>query len=136
MQIGVQGLMSNTGKKIRACKTKTEQKNMESQFGCRYSVFVYLPYFNSSRFLIVDPMHNLFLGTWKRMINLWMEFNLLTSNHFLQVQSFVDNITVPSDVGRIPHKSLVLQVLKQTSSRPGHSSQFQHCIILGLTVNT
>ena len=54
-------------KKIRVCKTKTEQKSMESQLGCRYSVFVDLPYFNSSRFLIA--MHNLFLGTGKRMIN-------------------------------------------------------------------
>lgn len=91
-------------KKIRTCKTKTEKKNMESLLGCRYSVFLDLPYYNSPRFLIVDPMHNLFLGTGKRMINLWMKHNLLTSNHFLQVQSFVDNITVPSDVGRIPHK--------------------------------
>lgn len=91
-------------KKIRTCKTKTEQKSMESQLGCRYSAFLDLPYFNSPRFLIVDPMHNLFLGTGKHMINLWIEFKLLTSNNFLQVQSFVDNIIVPSDVGRIPHK--------------------------------
>lgn len=77
---------------------------MESLLGCRYSVFLDLPYYNSPRFLIVDPMHNLFLGTGKRMVNVCMDFNLLTSKNFLQVQSFVDSITVPSDVGRIPHK--------------------------------
>lgn len=90
--------------KLTSCKSKTEKKKMESLLGCRYSVFLDLPYFNSSRFLIVDPMHNLFLGTGKRMINLWIQFNLLTSNNFLKVQTFVDNISVPSDVGRIPHK--------------------------------
>lgn len=37
-------------KKIRTCKTKTEKKNMESLLGCRYSVFLDLPYYNSPRF--------------------------------------------------------------------------------------
>ena len=90
--------------RVKACKAKTEQMAMESSLGCRYSVFLDLPYFNASRFLIIDPMHNLFLGTGKLMIKLWIKSGMLSSNHFVEIQSFVDNMVVPSDIGRIPHK--------------------------------
>ena len=72
--------------RVKACKTKTEQSAMESSLGCRYSVFLDLPYFNASRFLIIDPMHNLFLGTGKLMINLWIKSGMLSSNHFVEIQ--------------------------------------------------
>lgn len=90
--------------KIKECKTITEQRKAESTLGCRYSVFLDLPYFNAPRFLIIDPMHNLFLGTGKRMITLWIKEGWLSSNHFIQIQSLVDKMIVPSDIGRIPHK--------------------------------
>ena len=63
-----------------------------------------MPYFSPTRFLTIDPMHNLFLGTGKRMLSLWVELKLLTSTHFDQIQQFVDNMVVPSDIGRIPTK--------------------------------
>ena len=55
-------------------------------------------------FKTIDPMHNLFLGTGKRMLSLWIEWKLLTSTHFDRIQQFVDNMVVPSDIGRIPTK--------------------------------
>lgn len=51
-------------------QTKTEQAHKESQYGCRYSVLLKLPYFDPPRMLIIDAMHNLFLGTGKHMLNL------------------------------------------------------------------
>ena len=36
--------------------------------------------------LIIDPMHNLFLGTGKRMLNIWLESSLLSSSQFRQTQ--------------------------------------------------
>lgn len=45
------------------CVTKSSFEQMKTQLGCRYSVLLKLPYFNAPRMLIVDPMHNLFLGT-------------------------------------------------------------------------
>lgn len=89
---------------IKQCKTKTQQIEKESLLGCRYSAFLDLPYFNAPRFLVIDPMHNLFLGTGKHMINLWIQSNILASSNFLEIQNFVDTMTVPSDIGRIPHK--------------------------------
>ena len=50
------------------CKTKTERTKRESEFGCCYSVLCRLPYFDAPRFLIVDPMHNMYLGTAKHVV--------------------------------------------------------------------
>ena len=91
-------------KKLSTCRSKAELTRAESKFGCRYSSFLDLPYFSPTRFLTIDPMHNLFLGTRKRMLSLWVELKLLTSTHFDQIQQFVDNMVVPSDIGRIPTK--------------------------------
>ena len=46
-------------------RTQPEMIAKESSSGCRYSVLLELEYFDSPRFLVVDPMHNLFLGTAK-----------------------------------------------------------------------
>ena len=52
--------------RVKACRTKSEKAAMESSLGCRYSVFLDLPYFNASRFLVIDPMHNYFVfRNWK-----------------------------------------------------------------------
>ena len=54
--------------------------------------------------LIVDPMHNLYSGSGKKMIKVWFEKDIITPSHYSKLQSFVDNFIVPSDVGRIPRK--------------------------------
>lgn len=48
---------------LRKCKSKTELSQKESELGCRYSALTELPYFDAPRMLILDPMHNLFLGS-------------------------------------------------------------------------
>ena len=53
---------------LLSCTTKTELKQTESRTGCRYSVLLKLPYFNAPRMLVIDPMHNLFLGSAKHYV--------------------------------------------------------------------
>ena len=53
---------------------------------------------------IIDPMHNLLLGTSKKVIELWKSNNVLTEKDFVEIQGRVDSFTCPSDVGRIPSK--------------------------------
>lgn len=89
---------------ILKCNTMTERVKMETQFGCRYSALLKLPYFNPPTMLTIDPMHNLFLGTGKHMIHLWLNSGILNSKKYQQIQQCVDNFSVPSDVGRIPRK--------------------------------
>ena len=58
-------------------RTKTEISSAVRKYGVRYSVLLVLPYFYPVRFTVIDVMHNLFLGTGKRMFQLWLNKNLL-----------------------------------------------------------
>ena len=90
--------------KTKKCPTKTGQAKAESMYGCRYSVLLELPYFDAPRMLSIDPMHNLFLGTCKRMMSVWLERNFITKHHYQRIQKVIDDMSVPSDIGRIPQK--------------------------------
>ena len=46
----------------------------------RYSELVQLPYFEISRFCVVDPMHNLFEGTARHFMNVVLKIGLLTES--------------------------------------------------------
>jgi len=62
--------------RLLSCCTKKDQHNIESNTGYRYSVLLKLLYFDSTRMLVVDPMHNLFLGTAKHVLKaIWIEKN-------------------------------------------------------------
>lgn len=84
--------------------TKSELCKAESAAGCKYSVLVKLPYFDAPRMLIVDPMHNLFLGSAKHFLKLLIDRNLISESQFEVIQQRVDSFVVPPDIGRIPHK--------------------------------
>ena len=56
------------------------------------------------RFSVVDPMHNILLGTAKLMITIWKEKSIISNRNLDRIQSQVDRFVTPPDVGRIPHK--------------------------------
>ena len=65
------------------CKTKTEHTRRESEFGCCYSVLCRLPYFDTPLFLIVDPMHNMYLGTAKHVVkDIWLGQAIISGKDF------------------------------------------------------
>ena len=43
--------------------TKAKQIEIECETGVHFSVLLNLPYFDAPRMCIIDPMHNLFLGS-------------------------------------------------------------------------
>ena len=49
-------------------------------------------------------MHNLFLGTAKHLMEIWLDSSILTAADLRQAQEKVDASRVPSDLGRIPSK--------------------------------
>ena len=64
-----------------------------------------LSYFDPVQFLIVDPMHCLFLGIAKWIVTrLWIEEGQLTSKHLELMQRRANTIKLSSDIGRIPSK--------------------------------
>lgn len=50
------------------CTFRSECEHKAIELGCRFSMLLNLPYFNPVRMLVVDLMHNLFLGTTKIFI--------------------------------------------------------------------
>lgn len=89
---------------IQKTKTQTEKKKLESYYGIRYSCLVELEYFDPIKMSVIDPMHNLYQGTAKQMIRIWQKHDVLNDSTFPDIQNMVDNITTPSNIGRIPRK--------------------------------
>ena len=69
--------------------TRQEQKNIESNYGIRYSVILELPYWNPIEHSVVDPMHNLFLGTGKHVMKVWVERGIITKRDFSKLEQVV-----------------------------------------------
>ena len=58
---------------IQRCISKTARINRERLLGWRYTPSMDLQYFDSVTQHGIDPMHNLFLGTAKKMFKYWVE---------------------------------------------------------------
>ncbi|CAB4011940.1 Hypothetical predicted protein [Paramuricea clavata] len=89
---------------VQSKTTHEEQKKAESNYGVRYSELLRLPYFDCIRFTVIDPMHNLFLGTAKHTMETWLNASILTSADLEKVQKKVDEVHVPTNIGRLPGK--------------------------------
>ena len=84
--------------RICKCRRKTERIRLESEL-------LKLPYFDPVRMSIIDPMHNLYLGTAKSILkNVWLDRGVLTKDDLANIQKRVDSCNIPSMVGRIPLK--------------------------------
>lgn len=85
-------------RKARRAKSKAQQVRLEGIYGARYSVLRELPYFDSVRMHVIEPMHNISEGTAKRVMQVWKEIGVLHSQSFQTLQSRVDSLKVPSDL--------------------------------------
>ena len=79
----------------KCCKTQAARESIEKQFGIRYSILNELPYFDPPRMCIIDPMHNLLLGTAKHMIEVWKSLKMITDKQFADIQKRIDSFTIP-----------------------------------------
>ena len=80
-------------------KTKTSLQAAESLYGVRYSILLALPYFDPVRFTVIDPMHNLFLGTGKHVFKVWIELGYLTSSVLAEMETRLKSFRCPPDIG-------------------------------------
>ena len=59
-------------------ETYQGQQEKETKYGTHYTQLMQLECFDCIRFTIIDPMHNLFLGTAKHMVkNVWLPNKIL-----------------------------------------------------------
>lgn len=62
---GMQGHTKNIVSELKRATTASAQHEIEKKYGVRNSELLRLPYFDVVNFHVVDPMHNLLLGTAK-----------------------------------------------------------------------
>ena len=87
--------------------TPTAQQNRCAINGARFSVLHKLECFDCIRYFVIDPMHNLYLGTAKHLMkDVWLneQSPVLRSADFDKIQEIVDSMMTPQDIGRIPGK--------------------------------
>ena len=88
-----------------ACTSKTVRERKESEMGCRYSCLLQLPYFDAVCMLIIDPMHNLYLGTAKYIFNsVWMKKDMITPTSIKKINDKILSWVIPPKVrfARLP----------------------------------
>lgn len=89
---------------VRKAVNKTTHEKLATRYGCYFSVLLELEYFNAVRFTVIDPMHNLYLGTAKRMFELWLERDLVTKAKLKVIEERISKLDVGTGVGRLPKK--------------------------------
>ena len=82
--------------------SKTKLQKAESLYGVRNSVLLALPYFDPITFTVIDPMHNLFLGTGKHVFKKWIELDCISSSALSKIETKLNSFRFPSDIGRLP----------------------------------
>ena len=89
---------------MRFARCQTEVNAVVHNTGAKYSVLFQLPYYDAVQFVIIDPMHNLYLGLAKTTLKVWKEKELIKDKHFDLLQRRVDAVIPPPEIGRIPSK--------------------------------
>lgn len=56
-----------------SARTQAEEKEIEQEYGVRYSELSRLPYHDPIKCHLVDPMHCLLLGVAKHTLKMWIE---------------------------------------------------------------
>ncbi|KAL1927706.1 hypothetical protein VTP01DRAFT_3527 [Rhizomucor pusillus] len=67
-----------------------------------------LEYFDVVRCTVIDPMHNLFFGTAKRMAELWIELEILTPQALAAMEKFAAGILIPPDMDPLSNGKLAI----------------------------
>ena len=88
--------------RVKNCKSGNAAEKLASQLGVRYTVLFELPYYTSIEMCVIDPMHNLFLGTAKRVFSKWIEEEIITKAGLDKLQERIEDISSLSDIGRLP----------------------------------
>ena len=82
--------------------TKSGIEEMESKYGVRYCSLLQLPYYDPIKFVAIDIMHNVYLGTGKHAFQTWIELGLISNEDLEEIDIMVKKFVIPSSVGRLP----------------------------------
>ena len=89
--------------RLKSAKSQAEYTRLSRMYGVHYSALCKLEYFDCVRFHIIDPMHNLFLGTAKYVFKLWVQ-NILSKEQLKEISKKIEELNTATAIGRIPRK--------------------------------
>ena len=108
---------------VRNCRSESASEKKAQELGTRYTVLLELPYYSSVSTCVIDPVHNLFLGTAKRVFDKWVENGVISNADLKKIQERIELFRVPSDLGRLPSNI--------ASNRGGYTaSQWKNFVLL------
>ncbi|KAG1440783.1 hypothetical protein G6F56_011775 [Rhizopus delemar] len=84
--------------------SQRERINLEMEFGTRFSALHNLAYFDVVRCTSVDPMHNLFLGTAKKMVHIWRTTKNKATRTFYLSDNDLDEMQIEANEIVIPQQ--------------------------------
>ncbi|RPD54017.1 hypothetical protein L227DRAFT_512414 [Lentinus tigrinus ALCF2SS1-6] len=89
----------------QALKTPAQREKFAKAYATRWSELSRLPYFDMCRMIVVDPMHNLFLGLAKtHFYHIWVQLGILRPNKELKCfHDLLKDLRLPRKLGRLPH---------------------------------
>ncbi|KJA21043.1 hypothetical protein HYPSUDRAFT_1089591 [Hypholoma sublateritium FD-334 SS-4] len=105
------GFRERTDKEHRAmmdeylkCGTATARAAFVTLNATRYAELSRLPYFDICQMIVIDPMHNLFLGLVKtHFYHIWVQNNILRRTKELRLlHLLIAKIEMPKKLGRLP----------------------------------
>lgn len=89
----------------RACTSAAARKAHTTRTRVRWSELLRLPYFDPVRCVLVDPMHNLFLGICAWVVKrCWIDSETISADDLKGMDSRLKDFQVPSDIGRLPRQ--------------------------------
>lgn len=88
--------------RVKNCKSQYASDKLASELGCRYTNLLELPYYASIETCIIDPMHNLFLGTAKRVFTKWIEDAIIIKEGLQTIEARIEEVSSLSNIGRLP----------------------------------
>ncbi|KAF8155108.1 hypothetical protein K438DRAFT_2026517 [Mycena galopus ATCC 62051] len=91
-------------KEYLKCTTKSARDAFVKKYATRWSELHRLPYFNLCEMIVIDPMHNLFLGVVKtHFYHIWVQLNVLRKTKELRtLHALLDKLKLPADLGHLP----------------------------------
>ena len=105
---------------VQSKTTQEERNRAESNYGARFSELLRLPYFDCIRFTVIDPMHNLFLGTAKHVMEIWLNKSILNSSSLEKFRKKLMQFMFQQTLAEFQEKSQSrFAVLRLTSGRIG-----------------
>ena len=87
--------------------TISHKKDIEKDYGAKYTELLRLPYYDPIKRHLIDPMHNLLLGSAKNVFECWIEKGFLKEKYLEEIDQLIQEIPILSNVGRVAGSVLI-----------------------------